>query len=58
MDQRSLKKGGGSSSNTRLILRSLKYAFVALGLLIVGIAVASWVAGDVSTLPFDYDGFD
>ncbi len=40
------------------LVRSAKIALLAFGLLVVGIAIASWLGGDLSTLPFDYDGFD
>jgi len=38
--------------------KSAKIALIVLVLLVVAIAVASWLGGDASTLPFDYEGFD
>ncbi len=40
------------------LARSAKIAVLVFGLLVAGIAVASWLGGDASTLPFDYEGFD
>jgi hypothetical protein len=36
----------------------LKLAFVLLGLLLGGFAVAAWFGGEPDHLPFEYDGFD
>jgi len=45
-------------SVAKTIARSVKIALLVLGLLVAGIALVSWVNGDTSTLPFDYEGFD
>jgi hypothetical protein len=38
--------------------RSLKIALAMLILVLVGIGLSSWLGGDPSTLPVDYEGFD
>jgi hypothetical protein len=38
--------------------RSLRLALVLLGLLVVGMAVASALMGEQSDLPFDYERFE
>ncbi len=38
--------------------RAAKTALIVFAILLIGIALASWLGGDSSTLPIDYDGFD
>jgi hypothetical protein len=38
--------------------RAAKMALIVFAILLSGIALASWLGGDSSTLPVDYDGFD
>jgi len=38
--------------------RAVKGAVIVFVLLMIAIALMSWLGGDSSTLPLDYDGFD
>ena len=38
--------------------RAAKGAVIVFALLVIAIILASWLGGDSSMLPLDYDGFD
>ncbi|MGH0035407.1 MAG: hypothetical protein ACQGVK_10315 [Myxococcota bacterium] len=46
------------SSLSTTLIRSSKIAAIVLGLVLVGLVVTSWLAGDPADLPFEYEGFD
>ncbi len=46
---------GGTVS---ILIKSTKIALIILGIIIAGIVLMIWLGGDLSTLPFNYDGFD
>ena len=45
-------------ASKRRFAQVLKLAFVLLGILLGGFAVAAWFGGEPEHLPFEYDGFD
>ena len=53
----SLGRSASRASDVR-IAQVLKLAFVLLGLLLGGFAVAAWFGGEPDYLPFEYEGFD
>jgi len=38
--------------------RAVLISLAIVGLLVGGLAIASWMSADPETLPFDYDGFN
>ena len=40
------------------LLRALKVGLVAFVVVVIGVAVSAWLAGEPDPLPFQYEGFD
>ena len=40
------------------LLRALKVGLVAFVMVVIGLAVSAWLAGEPEKLPFQYEGFD
>lgn len=51
-------KEGPPSSLRSTVIRFVKVTTILLGLILLGLIVASWLGGDPADLPFEYDGFD
>ena len=58
MSAKAQDDANSSTQPSSRVSRVLKLAFVLLGLLLGGFALAAWLGGEPDHLPFEYEGFD